>query len=903
MNQRDDIPKTSDGNELRETMELPADAGGETHSHFDPTMDFSAEGSQESSAVVRPVAKEKSLRKLKIPGHEILGELGRGGMGAVYRAKQLRADRMVALKIILSVDHARPEELARFQTEIQSVAQLQHPNIVQVYEAGQVDELPYFTQELVEGGTLANKISKRLLGFDETAQALHTLSKAVGYAHSKGVIHRDLKPDNILVGSDGALKIADFGLARRTDDQSHLTRDGTIMGTPSYMPPEQASGSTHAIGPLCDVYSLGAILYELLTGRPPFKGSTVWEVIAQVRNDEPLPPSLIRPDVPRDLETIALKCLQKDPGKRYASAEALADDLQRYQNDEPILARPIGSVERLVRLVRRYPRESTLAAAIATILLVFGISATWAAVHMTQQRDQIAMEKETSDQRLGLYKNSVSRFVNRGPRLLEGVPLAAGMQEELADLTANLLSEEEASLADIGPSRQWGLLAVAIRRGNLLLTESQNARNNSDTAGRAGELLTAAVKQFDEAKRIAQQVVDSGEGDRGKALGNLASALSRLAAARTLNEDATQRSSASQLYQQAIELRKEVADLTVAEDSQATRLSNLGREYANLSNFQLKQSQQASDLQKKILLSDAAVENAELAIKHLATADKMISDEDLNKASVLQDLGIAYLVQAEISAERGENELATKRFAACVDIHQRLTKLEPKRVAHQRNLIQATARFGDFCLVQLQDPAAARKQYVTGILQTREILRDSSLRELQEKGLAMGYYRLGMASLAQDNLEQAKKYFARCELIRDLELRQLMDSKQNAANPDLLLTQRIDLMLAQARAGHNDQAIAEARRLIARAGEDGKIAGGFASWQLYLQAAAALGIVSQQPQQTPEASTPLLDEALEAMRNAIDAGFNNSEYLRSDPDLAPLKKSSKYESLLHQMAN
>jgi eukaryotic-like serine/threonine-protein kinase len=225
-----------------------------------------------------------------IPGYQILSELGHGGMGIVFKAMQLQADRQVALKVMMNAGSARPEELARFHKEVQAAAKLLHPNIVQVYEVHIEGKYPYFTQEYVPGGTLANKIKHKLLPHSETAEMMLQICRAIAFAHEHGVIHRDLKPANILIGSHGAPKIADFGLARQIDDESKLTKDGTVLGTPSYMAPEQASGSNDSIGPRSDVYALGAILYELLAGRPPFKGATVWEVINLVKFAEPTPP-------------------------------------------------------------------------------------------------------------------------------------------------------------------------------------------------------------------------------------------------------------------------------------------------------------------------------------------------------------------------------------------------------------------------------------------------------------------------------------------------------------------------------------------------------------------------------------------------------------------------------------
>ena len=289
----------------------------------------------------------------RIPGYELQEVLGRGGMGVVYKARQLRLNRPVALKMLLAGPYARPEELERFLREAEAVASLRHANIVQVYDVGNVVGRPYFTMELVEGGSLAQQLAGAPQPARQAAALVVTIAQAIHAAHQRGIVHRDLKPGNILLSADGTPKITDFGLARRLDDGSGLTVSGFPVGTPSYMAPEQARGHKDALGPGADVYALGAILYELLTGRPPFQGETAAETVQQVIFQDPVSPSSLNAKVPRDLETICLKCLHKEAARRYASAAALADDLQRYLYGEAIAARPEGRLERLARRVRR----------------------------------------------------------------------------------------------------------------------------------------------------------------------------------------------------------------------------------------------------------------------------------------------------------------------------------------------------------------------------------------------------------------------------------------------------------------------------------------------------------------------------------------------------------------------
>jgi WD40 repeat protein/serine/threonine protein kinase len=311
-----------------------------------------------------------------IAGYEILGELGEGGMGVVYKARQLRLGRVVALKMILAGAKARRRDLTRFQTEMEAVARLQHPNIVKLYEVGEHDGQPYCALEYVDGGNLAQKLAGTPKSASQAAQVIETLARAIHAAHEQNVIHRDLKPANILLSIDGTPKISDFGLAKQLTGGSEgeallrrVTQTGEVVGTPSYMAPEQAQGKPQEVGAPADIYGLGAILYELLTGRPPFKGETMQDTLEQVRTQEPVAPSRLQPKLPRDLTTICLKCLQKDPVKRYGSAEALANDLRRFRDGKSIHARSVRQSEKLWRWCRRNPLVAILSTAAALLLV------------------------------------------------------------------------------------------------------------------------------------------------------------------------------------------------------------------------------------------------------------------------------------------------------------------------------------------------------------------------------------------------------------------------------------------------------------------------------------------------------------------------------------------------------
>jgi WD40 repeat protein len=302
-------------------------------------------------------------------------------MGIVYKARQIGLKRLVALKVIRAGTRARQEELRRFRREAEVMARLQHPNIEQVYEVGEHDGHPFLSLEFIDGGSLAAKLAGTPQPSRQAAELVETLARAMEVAHQHGIIHRDLKPSNILLqtrgepsGSLGIPKIADFGLAKHLDDDGEQTRSGAVLGTPRYMAPEQAEGRVRDVGPTSDVYALGAILYELLTGRPPFLGGSTLMTIALVLSVEPVPPRRLQPSVPQDLETICLKCLQKQPARRYSTALALAEDLRRFLSGEPIQARPVSSWERAHKWARRRPALAALAlvSSLAALLLLTG---------------------------------------------------------------------------------------------------------------------------------------------------------------------------------------------------------------------------------------------------------------------------------------------------------------------------------------------------------------------------------------------------------------------------------------------------------------------------------------------------------------------------------------------------
>lgn len=377
-----------------------------------------------------------------VAGYEIVRELGKGGMGVVYQAWHARLRRFVALKMVLAGSRAGASELARFRIEAEAAARLQHPNIVQVHDVGEQDGQPFLTLEFVAGGSLANVTQGRPLPADEAARLVQTLAEAMHYAHQRGILHRDLKPANILLEMPEPIrpnndtidqsaipslqsaipKITDFGLAKLTVGGSDQTQSGCVLGTPSYMAPEQAGGKTKEISTAVDIYALGVILYELLTGRPPFRGETAVETLQQVLRGQP--PSLrsLQANVPADLETICLKCLETEPSQRYASAADLAEDLRRFREDEPIHARPTGLWKRTRKWAKRKPAAATLAAVLALSVVGFAAGAWWYFVDVGHERDRATEAKNDAERKR--LEAEAQRDQARHNLYLADIPLA-----------------------------------------------------------------------------------------------------------------------------------------------------------------------------------------------------------------------------------------------------------------------------------------------------------------------------------------------------------------------------------------------------------------------------------------------------------------------------------------------
>ncbi len=414
-------------------------------SQIDPSSAAAAKASGSSDHVSTSTATGLPLPRT-FGDYELLEEIARGGMGIVYRARQVSLGRIVAVKMLLFGPLASPEFVKRFRAEASAAASLQHPNIVAIHEVGVHQGQQYFAMDYVEGQSLAKLISGfgfRISDFKRAARYLKTVAEAIHYAHERGILHRDLKPSNVLIDANDQPRVMDFGLARRLEGDSELTVTGQVLGSPNYMPPEQAVARRGKVSRRSDVYSLGAMLYHLLTGRPPFVGEALTDTLEQVLNAEPVSPRLLNPIVPRDLETICLKCLEKEPDKRYTTAQALADELGRFLNNEPIQARTITRSDRVWRWCRRKPALAGFISATALLLLIVLTGSPIFAYRVNQSRKRAETGELAARQ--NQYASDMFRShqaINEGDlfsalRLLDrnrpsfGVPASAGSAPDI----------------------------------------------------------------------------------------------------------------------------------------------------------------------------------------------------------------------------------------------------------------------------------------------------------------------------------------------------------------------------------------------------------------------------------------------------------------------------------------
>jgi serine/threonine-protein kinase len=860
------------------------------------TMDYDTDALTTDSAHGR--TSERSIDAslpsagVAIGGYDILGSLGRGAMGVVYKARQRALKRLVALKMISAGAHASDRERTRFRAEAEAAARLTHPNIVQVHEVGEHEGRPFFSLEFVDGGSLARKIDGTPQPPGYAAEIVRVLAGAMEYAHQHSVIHRDLKPANILLAADGTPKIADFGLAKSLEDESVHTQTGTIMGTPSYMSPEQAGGVTHEIGPPADVYALGAILYDLLTGRPPFRGTSLWETVDQVKTQEPVPPRQLQPGVPLDLETICLKCLEKDPSRRYTSAAGLAEDLRRFLASEPIFARPLSSPERAWRWCRRNPWLAGLSSAAVLLVAAWAITSTFlyfvirAEKEETERHRQIATKNETvaiekeglarqreeeaNQQRKRAEKHADAireQFVHNITRvhaLMERLttrlqpkagqavsPETAALRKEFLELTRATMVDMSRDFGKAGVS-PFGILLVCQRMGDLMrrLGLADEARQQYQLGVDAGRLVVKAQPNNDRAR-----------GNLGFMLGKLGE---------SVLDSSGEVTRAAEYFREALETNAGVLTNLLAKPAGAQDKKTIAETWGN----QLRYHRQLSEC-AELMWDPADVRRC------LMTALAFWSER--NQAEPKDARATSYLAQTnsllgDACSWCGDTQSSEKHHQAAVRLCEALLKDSPGHAGFLADLALVSLGYGDMLLRRGQ-PGKAEKLYRQSLERAEAADRKDPGAVWIQFSLAQCFERLGSLLLLDGKEPEAAEPFARS-------LKQWQDvASKRPGN----LPYQVGLCAALARCGKYPAARQQAESLLQRARNRPEV---------IIGAARCFALSANDP---TTQKGPLLARTMELLRQAARQGFRNARALKAERDWRVIAENPGFVQFVAQL--
>ncbi len=803
--------------------------------------------------------------QIHIDGYVIEGELGRGGMGVVYKALQPKLRRTVAIKMIRAAGLASEENVARFYAEARAVAALQHVNIVQIYDIGESDTLPYFSLEFVPGSSLDKKLAKQPQPPVDAAEMVETLARAMSYAHQHGIVHRDLKPANVLLSEKGVPKITDFGLAKDAAEESGMSRDGQAMGTPSYMPPEQARGDLAALGPPADIYSLGAILYEMLVGRPPFLGSNAYDTLLQVLKQDPVAPSQLVPKLPKDVETICLKCLEKDPAKRYPSAADLAEDCRRYRAGEPILSRPISGAERAWRWCKRNPRVAGLLATVAGLLVTVAFGSSVAAMVILAERnakevqrqaavkargeaeehERIAKENEkiATDQ-AELALGTLYTFVDKVQTQLDEAPRTQKLKRELLDTAIEGL-DKVADKAEQTTSINATLLMAYVQYAEMYAKTGQ-----TEKAIEGYTKCLAMAKQ-----RAAEKAEEMGDHDSSQYnVAAVASTLGQLIL--THHHDPT---AALELFQQALAICE-------ALDAKPRSVEGLLTE------------EQLAALLDETRTKIAAlhyVQGAPAAARPLflqaLEARRKAAEASPEDPNVLLDLARSVHAVGEIEFLLGNRPQGFDLYDECLAIQEKLVGEYPHVVPLAIDLGITHGDYGDLC-IRSDDLEGARRSYDRSVDIASRLAADDEENADAAHTLGLALYRRGQLGRREADVTTADDCFTRALAIRE----------KIAAKDPSNVSRQIDLMLALAQRGECQRATGIAEGLPTEHGDR----------EILLAMAKCFAICSTTSD--ADASPGYVERAIGLLKTAIAAGYRDATILLTDPDLAPVREAPGY---------
>ena len=931
-----DVSKLTVDLNNRETGEFSADVSKTkgTISANDATGEFSVSGATANPHMTqRPTQRNTvrsgrdSLEDIPLPeavgNYQIKKELGRGGMGVVYLARHTALNRDVALKMVLAGNHASKNQLTRFQAEARAVAQLQHPCIVQVFEVGDHQGLPYFSLEFVDGMSLDRLLEGKPLPPREAAEIAEKICRAMQYAHDRGILHRDIKPANILLTKDRQPKVTDFGLAKQLDDEDSLsTKAGTIMGTPSYMSPEQAQGLVNELSPASDQYSLGALLYELLTGRPPFLGTKAFDTISQVVHKEPVPPCQLQEKMPVDIDTICLKALQKSPEKRYANCEEMANDLGRFLRGEPIIARPVSKFERSWRWCKRNPLIA-VPSSLATILLIAtAVVSTWSFLQISAQSTIIADERDNA--------NTQRDEANKQRQEADKQRLVAIANEEKAQKEKDE-AEKQRVLANEAKARAEANEKIAERQAMLSLqniqffiteVDERMAKQPGTTELRIG-LLEVLEKKWDELDAelaggikgeaiptlmaVRFKIADAWENlDRLEKASLQFEVIEKMGRQRLIDKDRSDASrvNLSRILIRMAPIRQRLTSDPAVGEKIVVEAEDLLREVLTTPRPQPGSPQmfEITDLLQQSLLRRANAKlktgqlekSAQLYLEVQTLCQKIVGEAEANaewflalpdakkqliKSYFQQSVDLGRTGQANILNRQGKTELAIPVYEQVVETRRKNYKAQPNDNNARDQLALQLRNYGQNMLRVGRAEDAVRLIGEAHDLTEQNYLYDTKNANFKRSHSYSLYY-WGVARAEAGQAANALALFERARALRQ----EMFDVSPDQVN-------KVNLMLVEGRLGNAESAekwIGELSKTTAKDPD------------LRLDLARTLAQLSEQESDV-EKKEQFRTRAFDSLSQSIADGLLDPFAISSEVDLKPLRADARFDALVNQL--